>query len=171
MKLQGLGLINIAFNHWLKKYGFEARVRGVDEDFFWYHHNNTISYSFFFPVEAAENWACLMEELGCNYDLDVFYTAFFHELGHGHTYWDFEEEELDEYYDTLKLMDKEPSSFAESIHYVYTHLPVEYEASRWAVNYINTYPERVKELVDLVGKAVKLFYTLNEVVDEDSFDF
>lgn len=170
MKLQGLGLINIAFNHWLKKYSFEARVRGVDEDFFWYH-NNTISYSFFFPVEATENWSRLMEELGCNYVLDEFYTAFLHELGHSHTYWDFEEEELDEYYDILKLMDEEPSSFAESIHYTYTHLPVEYEASRWAVNYINTYPERVKELVDLVGKAVRLFYKINDVVDEDSFDF
>ena len=170
MKLQGLGLINIAFNHWLKKYGFEARVRGVDEDFFWYH-NNTISYSFFFPVDASENWSRLMEELGCNYSIDEFYTAFLHELGHSHTYWDFEEEELDEYYDILKLMDKEPSSFAESIHYIYTHLPVEYEASRWAVNYINTYPERVKELVDLVGKAVRLFYKINDVVDEDSFDF
>ena len=168
MELQGLGLINITFNHWLKKYGFTSRVRGVDEDFFWYH-NNTISYSFFFPTEAAENWALLMEELGCKYDLDVFYTAFFHELGHGHTYWDFEEDELDEYYDTLTLMDKEPSSFADSIHYVYTHLPVEYEASRWAVHYINTHPERVKELVDLVGKAVRLFYKINKVVTEDMF--
>lgn len=170
MGLQGLGLIDIAFNHWLKKYGFNARVRGVDEDFFWYH-DNTISYSFFFPAVAAENWTRLMEELNCEYAIDEFYSAFLHELGHSHTYWNFDDEELDEYYETLELMNKEPSSFAEGIEYVYTHLPVEYEASRWAVNYINSYPERVKELVDLVGKAVRLFYSLNDVVDEEVFDF
>ena len=170
MKLQGLGLIDITLNHWLKKYGFDARIRGVDEDFFWYH-DNTIAYSFFFPVEAAENWARLMEELNCEYVIDEFYSAFLHELGHSHTYWDFDDEELDEYYETLELMDKEPSSFAEGIEYVYTHLPVEYEASRWAVNYINTYPERIKELVDLVGKAIRLFYSINDVVDEEAFDF
>ena len=51
MELQGLGLIDIALNHWLKKYGFSARVRGADTDFFWYH-DDTIGYSFVFSIEA-----------------------------------------------------------------------------------------------------------------------
>ena len=170
MRLQGLGLIDIAFNHWLKKYGFETRVRGVDEDFFWYH-DNTISYSFFFPEESAENWVELMKELQCQYDIDLFYSAFLHELGHGHTYDQFDEEEIEEYQETCRLIREEPSTFSETLEYVYTHLPVEYEATRWAVNYINTYPDRVKELVDIVGKAVRLFYSLNDVVDEEIFDF
>ena len=168
MKLEGLGLVNIALNHWLKKYGFEARIRGVETDFFWYH-DDTISYTFFFPEEAADNWNGLLAELGCNYDIDIFYSAFLHEVGHSRTYWDFDEDELDEYYKTVHLMDEEPNSFAEGIEYVYSRLPIEYEATRWAVNYINTYPERIKELVDLVGKAVRLFYKINEVVTEDMF--
>ena len=170
MKLQGLGLIDITLNHWLKKYGFDARVRGVDEDFFWYH-DDTISYSFFFPTDAAENWARLMEELKCKYTIDIFFTAFLHELGHSHTYHWFDEEEVQEYNETCRLIAEEPSSFTESLEYVYTHLPIEYEASAWAVCYINTYPERVKELVDLVSKAIGLFYNLNDVVDEEMFDF
>ena len=170
MKLQGLGLIDITLNHWLKKYGFSARVRGVDEDFFWYH-DDTISYSFFFPVDAAKNWKMLMEELKCEYTIDLFFTAFLHELGHSHTYHWFDEDEIQEYNETCRLIAEEPSSFAESLEYVYTHLPIEYEASTWAVNYINTYPERVKELVDLVSKAIGLFYKLNDVVDEEAFDF
>ena len=170
MKLQGLGLIDITLNHWLKKYGFAARVRGVDEDFFWYH-DDTISYSFFFPVDAAKNWKMLMEELKCEYTIDLFFTAFLHELGHSHTYHWFDEDEIQEYNETCRLIAEEPSSFAESLEYVYTHLPIEYEASTWAVNYINTYPERVKELVDLVSKAIGLFYKLNDVVDEEAFYF
>ena len=170
MSLQGLNLINITLNHWLKKYGFSARVRGVDEDFFWYH-DDTITYSFFFPEESAKNWAGLLEELGCKYDIDIFFSAFLHELGHSHTYWDFEEDEIDEYNETLRLMDTDPNTFAESIEYVYSRLPIEYTATSWAVRYINTYPERIKELVTLVSKAIKLFYDLNDVVDEELFDF
>ena len=170
MKLQGLGLIDITLNHWLKKYGFDARVRGVDEDFFWYH-DDTISYSFFFPTTAAQNWAKLMEELKCKYTVDVFFSAFLHELGHSHTYHEFNDDEIQEHNEICRLIAEEPSLFTESLDYVYTHLPIEYEASRWAVNYINTYPERVKELVDLVSKAIGLFYSLNDVVDEEAFDF
>ena len=168
MELQGLGLINIAFNHWLKKYGFDCRVCGADTDFFWYH-NDTISYSFFFPTDAAENWDNLLEELQCQYNLDIFYTAFLHEVGHSNTYHWFSDEEIDEYNELHRQIVEEPSTFADPLDYVYTHLPVEYEASRWAVNYINTYPERVRELVNLVGKAVKLFYKINEVVSEEMF--
>ena len=166
MKLQGENLINIAFNHWLKKYGFKARVRGADTDFYWYH-DDTISYSFFFPEQSVDNWARLLEELKCEYSINVFYTAFLHEVGHSKTYYSFKEEEIDEYYETLRLIDEEPASFADTLEYVYTHTPIEYEATAWAVNYINTYPERVKELVDLVGKAIRLFYKLNGVITEE----
>ena len=170
MELQGLGLIDIALNHWLKKYGFSARVRGADTDFFWYH-NDTIGYSFFFPIEAKTNWDSLLEELKCQYTIDIFYSAFLHEVGHSETYYTFTEEEIEECEKTHQLTIEVPSSFAEDTHYVYSHLPTEYVATSWAVNSINTYPERVKELVDLVGKAIRLFYKLNDVVDEDSFDF
>ena len=170
MKLQGLGLIDITLNHWLKKYDFDVRVRGVDTDFFWYH-DNTISYTFFFEEESAKNWECLMKELGCNYVVDMFYSAFLHEVGHSRTYWDIEDDVIEECEKLHQAICEDPSSFVEGPDYTYSHMPVEIEASRWAVDYINSYPERIKELVELVGKAVKLFYRINDVVDEDSFDF
>ena len=164
MKLEGTGLINIALNNWLKKYGFKARVRGVDTDFYWYY-DDTISYSFFFENEAAENWYALFEELGCQYDVELFFTAFLHELGHSCTYWNFEEEEINEHEEMKRLIEEEPSTFADNLHYVYTHLPVEYTATKWAVDYINSYPERVKELVNIVSKTVAIFYKINDVKD------
>ena len=165
MELKGEGLINIAFNHWLKKYGFDARVRGLDTDFFWYH-DDTISYAFAFAEASANNWCALLEELGCQYEVDIFYSAFLHEVGHSCTYYAFEEEEIEECEEIHRLICEEPNTFADTPEYVYTHLPVEYEATRWAVNYINTYPERIKELVRLVGKAVRNFYRINEIVEE-----
>lgn len=162
MKLHGVNLINLSFNRWLKKYGFKTRVRGMDTDFFWYH-DDTISYSLFASESSVENWNGLLEELKCNYSIDFFFSAFLHELGHGRTYWNFTDSEIREYEDTLQLINAEPSSFAESAEYIYTRLPVEYEATRWAVNYINTFPERIHELVTTVGKAVRLFYKLNRI--------
>ena len=170
MKLQGLGLINLTLNHWLKKYGFDARVRGVDEDFFWYH-DDTISYSFFFPKDAKKNWDALLEELGCQYDVDLFFSAFLHEVGHSETYHTFEEEIIEECDELCELIATKPDSFDQDLDYVYTHMPVEYEASRWAVEYINANPQRIKELVSTVGKALDLFYKLNNVVDYELFDF
>ena len=167
-KLRGIKSIDRQFNRWLRKYGFKTRVRGADTDFFWYH-DDTISYSFFSPVSAVENWNELLAELGCQYDIDVFFSSFLHELGHAHTYNDFTVEELDEYAEMNRLIIYEPSSFAESLDYVYTHLPVEYEATRWAVNYINQYPERVGELVEKVSKAVRRFYKIHKVVNEEMF--
>ena len=170
MELKGINLINLTLNHWLKKHNFKARVRGADTDFFWYH-DDTISYSFYFPQEAADNWSNLLEELNCNYVVDIFFSAFLHELGHSCTYSGFSEDEIDEYNETLDLMDMEPSSFAEGLEYTYTRLPVEIAATRWAVNYINSYPEHIAELVDSVGRALTLFYKLNNVVDTEPFDF
>ena len=170
MKLQGLGLIDIAFNHWLKKYGFSARSHGVDTDFYWYH-DNTIGYSFFIPEDTMAPWNELLEELKCEYSIDHFYSAWLHELGHAITYNELDSDEIDACNEIKDLLRDEPSSFAEDTHWIYFHLPVEIAATRWAVQYINTYPERVKELKDLVGKTVRLFYKLNDVVDEDSFDF
>ena len=168
MELKGENLINIAFNHWLKKYGFDARVRGVDTDFFWYH-DDTISYSFFFSEKSAENWELLLDELGCEYKVDMFYSAFLHELGHSNTYFSFDDDEIEECETIHSLICEDPNTFSETPEYIYTHLSVEYEATRWAVEYINQYPERIAELVNLVGKAVRNFYRINEVVTEDMF--
>ena len=78
------------------------------------------------------------------------------------------EEEISESDEMKDLMDTDPGSFAD-IYDAYYHLPVEYEATRWAVEYINKYPERVEELVRTVGKAVRRFYKIHKVVNEEMF--
>ena len=170
MKLQGLGLIDIAFNHWLKKHGFSARIYGADTDFFWYH-NDTISYSFFFGEASLNNWNLLLEELGCNYDIDPFYSAFLHELGHSNTYRTFPTTIIRECERKHREICRNPNACVPNPEYAYTHLPVEYEATRWAVNFINEHPDAVLELVELVGKAVRLFYNINDIQDEELEEF
>ena len=102
-KLKGIKKINRSFNRWLKKYGFETRVRGVDTDFFYYHNDDTIGYSFFYPEASVDSWINILNELGCNYSIGVFYSAWLHELGHAQTFHIMNEEEIIESDETKQL--------------------------------------------------------------------
>lgn len=169
MELKGLDKIDNALNAWLIKYGFKSRVHGVDSDFFWYH-DNTIGYTFFFPEEAITPWTNTLNELGCNLIIDTFYSVFLHECFHGETYWSIPEEVRNECHKTKELMIQDPSSF-DDLYWTYYHLPVELEATAAAVKFMNTNLKAIEELVDTVGAAVREFYEINDVVDENSFDF
>ena len=146
-------------NNWLEKNEFKVRVRGDADDFCWYGCSNTIEYS----VRAADKhlrlWSQLLDSLGLNAIIDPFYSAFLHEVGHSITYWDFTEEEIEEYYETLESMDEEPDSFVEDITWTYFHLPMEIVATEWMVNYINSHFEAVKELVDAVRPLLVNYLT------------
>lgn len=169
MELKGLDKIDNALNAWLEKHHFKSRIRGVDSDFFWYH-DNTIGYSFFFPEEAVTPWTELLNELGCNLIIDTFYSVFLHEVFHGETYWDIPEDIRDECDEEKEIMINDPGSFAD-LYWSYYHLPVEFEATAAAVKFMNTHLEAIEELVETAGAAIREFYRINDVVDEDLFDF
>lgn len=167
-ELKGVDLITTALNAWLIKQGFSARVREMDTDFYWYHDDDTISYSLFSTEDSIVQFDILMQELGCQYTIDWFYAAFLHELGHSHSYPNLSDEEILED-EAMKewLHEQDESSFEENLYSLYFRIPMELVATKWAVNFINSNPNAVKELVDTVGAAVRLFYSLNEVVTEE----
>ena len=137
-------------NNWLEKNGFEVRVLGDADDFCWWECDNAIEYSVRATNKNLHLWSELLDSLGLNAIIDPFYSSFLHEVGHSITYWDFTEEEIEEYYETLKYMEEEPSSFAEDLIWTYFNLPLEIAATKWMVNYINSHFEAVKELVDMI---------------------
>lgn len=164
-KLKGERAINHAINRWLRKYHFKARVRGLDTDFFWYNSSNTISYCFAQSEEASSQWELLLSELGLKYELSDFWTSLLHELGHSITWPSFTDEEIDECNDMKELLQKEDeSSFAENVHSIYFHLPIELAATQWAVEFINTRPKAVEELTKMVAPKISRFYILNNIV-------
>ena len=164
MKLKGERAINRSLNSWLRKYGFTARVAQMDTDFYWYTESNTIGYSLFQTVHSQEEWDNLLTELNLRYEVDSFWTCFLHELGHSMTWGSFTEEEIEENYrDKEWLEESDESSFAESVHSLYFHLPVEIAATEWAVRFINTNPNAIKELTRMVVPKIERFYKLNKI--------
>lgn len=162
--LKDLDNITTVLNNWLIKNKFDARVHGLDTDFFWYH-DDTIGYTLTATEESATEWNILLNELGCNLKLDTFFTAFLHELGHSETYYTFTEEEISEQEELKDLISEDPSSFALTPHQAYFHLPVELAATQWAVNFINNNHDKVKELVDNASAAIQQFY-INSITKE-----
>ena len=151
--------ITKALNDWLVKYEFEVRVLGDYSDFQWRWDTNEIVYSFLAPEHTVTVWNEFLDELGCNYIIDQFFSSFLHEVGHSITYWDFEEDELDEYFDDVAwIQESDESSFSEGSLRTYFNLPVEIAATRWAVRFINDNAEAVRELVNSVQPLIQEYY-------------
>ena len=151
--------ITEALNDWLKKYNFDVCVDYMGSNFQWEWDENLIIYSFLASENTVKVWNEFLDELGCNYIIDQFFSAFLHEVGHSITYWDFEEDELDEYFDDVAwIQESDESSFSEGSLRTYFNLPVEIAATRWAVRFINDNADAVRELVDSVQPLIKEYY-------------
>lgn len=134
-------------NNWLIKNNFSARIRGFEEDFGWYHSDNTIVISVLYTEKEEKRWLNFLEEFEPMYDVPVFVSAFLHELGHSETYYDLNDEIIDEDEETKRLLEEEPNTFECDIYDLYYHLPMEIVATKWAINYMNTHFKQVKDLV------------------------
>ena len=149
--LIGESLINDAFNFWLEKYGFETRVRGLENEFYWGVDSDTISYSFVHTEQFIEDFTCVCQDVGLLYNLDIFWLSFLHELGHGQTYHFVSDDEAWE------------ADFLSGMDYYYCHR--ELIATEWAVNFINQHADWVVELVNTVRPAILNFFAKNNIED------
>ena len=149
--LIGESLINEAFDSWLEKYGFDARIRGLENDFFWGLDTDTISYSFVHTERFITEFTEVCNGLGLAYDIDIFWLSFFHELGHSMTYHFVDDDEVD--------------AAEEAIGIDYYYCTRELIATEWAVNYINEHIDLVCELMDSVRPAIINFFVKNNIED------
>lgn len=138
--------IDSVMDKWLYKHGFCASSAGLGEDFCWYAKSDTIEYTLLVDEltdKVFENF--FYNELGCNYDIGVFWMSWFHELGHSMTWCD------------IKNIDFRNVPFdLES----YIRCPREIVASQWAVEYINNHIEEVMELAREVDELRRQIYSL-----------
>ena len=146
-------LINDAFNSWLEKHGFDARIRGLEEEFFWGSETDTIAYCFVHPEKFIEDFTFVCQDIGLQYEIDIFWLSFFHELGHSQTYHFIEDDEAWE------------ADFLSGMDYYYCNR--EYYATEWAVNFINTHIDWVIELMECVRPAIVNFFAKNSIVDDE----
>lgn len=136
--------INNAFNAWLEKYGFSVRVCGMSFDFGYYPEERDITWSVIYNQEVENMWDAFLEHLGLRYDLHHFWTSFLHEVAHDETIHLLTADEL--------AYCAEREKVCSAIEYF--ELSREIIATKWAINYIHTNIEAVRELVATVGPLV-----------------
>lgn len=138
--------IDSVMDKWLYKHGFTACSSGLGEGFCWYAKSDTIEYTLLVDEltdKVFENF--FYNELGCNYDIGIFWMSWFHELGHSMTWCDIKNTNFKE----------APIDLIE-----YIHCPREIIASKWAVEYINAHIEDVMELAREVDELRRQIYSL-----------
>ena len=153
MELIGENKINTIFNAWLKYHGFNTRVSGLDNDFYWNYDKDTVTYSFVHAERFCRDFTEVCVDLGLAYDIDIFWLSLFHEIGHGQTYDRVSDDGIWEA-DLLCGMD-------------YYYCEREVIATQWAVDFINNHIEWVQELMSLVRPAIIEFFTVNNIETED----
>jgi len=149
--LIGESLINEAFDAWLEKHGFEARIGGLENDFYWSLTSDTITYSFVHTERFIEDFTEVCNGLGLAYDIDIFWLSFFHELGHSMTYHFVDDDDADE------------AESATGMAYYYCAR--EFIATEWAVKFINEHIDLVCELMETVRPAIVNFFVKNNIED------
>lgn len=154
--LIGEELINNAFNSWLEKYGFSARVYGLDNEFLYFPEDDEITYSFVYVQEVEKSWEQFFLDLGCRYELSSFWTSFFHELGHSETISQLTKDELE--YSAQRAVVANNAEYFE--------LPREFIATKWAVNFINNEIDKVEELIDLLNPIIRNFFIVNDISED-----
>lgn len=168
--LKGLDTIDEIVNGFTAQFGIAAELSNVWENI---TGENLVRYSFFIPSSKNDDnnyFDAVMEEIaaarGMKLDVDGFVKSLLHEIGHAMVEDDLSDKAWQDY-DRIRrgicngtIPQKE-----------YYYAEVEYEASRWAVNYmIDHSNELANWWCNILQPAIKQFYILNNVKENPDYE-
>ena len=151
VKLIDYNKINSILNNFLEPFDCEAEP---DSDFAYYGAHNLITYSLTVVDSCSDSFLLFAKKLFPNIHADIFLWSFLHELGHHETEDDFDEEDWKNYrYDAVRTTSNEE----------YYNLPIEYAATVWAGEYIESHEKEIASLWKELQSAIKETYISLEI--------
>lgn len=126
-------------NAWLSNNCIDVSIE-IEDEFMYDCEEHIVFIGTYIPREEAKETAQFLHEYGARLAVPHAVMAFIHELGHYATM------------DSFSVEDRELSNFLAMLcdtQMEYCETPVEFSANMWAVDFINTFPKKVKELVDI----------------------
>lgn len=166
-KLKGINKINNYLNSWLKNHKFGSCKTTLGLDFAYDFEDDQIIYGLLIGTSSLDSYFKFVKTLGLKYICDPFTVAFFHELGHRQTFHKLSEDEINlsdeisEYYNNLD----EKIPLTESDYFAYYTSPMEFEATKWAIKYINKHPKRIFKFQNNICRLLQDFYKKNNIID------
>lgn len=126
---------------WVKKEFSEDLSIVEADDFYYMPETDEIGFSKYVYEEHDAKFLEFAQELGLEYDVDVFLLSLLHEVGH---FFTIEDEELDIFW-KARLDNGAPTDVDE-----YYRDPIEAAATKWAVDYINNNFNEIEKLTSMI---------------------
>ena len=137
-------------------------------DFCYYKDTHIINYSLFSREICDKEFERFFYEYGCHHSVSVFTISFLHEVGHAMTLAAFSDEECNSLIDMVEsareaicLNSKVEECF--NLDW-YWHMPHEFAANIWAINFINNHFDEVRELEEIIENSLDKIYADDEII-------
>lgn len=131
---------------------------GLDTDFLYYYDSEHIGYALVVAERTAKLYPDFCEANGLQYEVPIFILCLLHEVGHHYTTNMFGDDELCDLADEKDLLGDNDEDFLE-----YFVIEDEFEATMWAIEFINTHPSQIKLLDLSLKQAFAEFVMANEI--------
>lgn len=142
--------INRILNKYLADFGYKIHY---GSDFCCNVATEEIYWTLYTPINADKWFMEFAKKNGLKYECGTFILALFHEIGHLETYDKLSDKVLDYCEEQKELIVGEYAETKEG-NMRYFNLPIERRATKWAIRFINTFPEFCKEINDTVASYV-----------------
>ena len=171
MKYKGEHKLNRTMTKLFRPYGVSKVFIGTQYEIIW----KGKKLEFTIEVRIEDMW--FNDFVKQTFGLETnypFVVSLLHEIGHIHTYEFIPDEIVSFDYDETTRLTAEINALPaldiegrKKLVYEYFGLESELAATKWAVRYINKYPEEVEELAINVQKALMEFYIKNGITEDD----
>lgn len=151
--------IDLILCRFFKDMGFPCAT-GLDIDFYYYPESISIGYALVVSERTARLFPEFAKANGLQYETPIFILCLLHELGHHYTMDLFGDDELCDYFEQKEQLGDSDEDFV-----TYFSIPDEYEATMWAINFINTHPSEIKLLDISLAQAFAEFVEVNGIED------
>lgn len=143
--------LEMYLNNWLADRGYELEVRECDDEFFYSDPLSLIGVAISGKT-VDRHFLRFIEENGCNFEFsNAFIPCFLHELGHHETEDDFDDEDHEEYCTfNMTFEGVDMDNYENQLRYM-TH-PIEFAATSWAIDYINSHEDEIYELAENLNR-------------------
>lgn len=159
MKEINTDCIDRILNAFLKDNNIKCSI-AFDTDFYYYCDSNHIGYALVVTERSARLYPQFCKDNGLNYEVPIFILCFLHEIGHHYTFSLFDYNEHCDFED-----EKEPLGDSDEDFVKYFAIQDEYEATMWAIDFINTHPSKIKSLDLALEQAFNEFCAVNGIED------
>ena len=160
------------FEYQLVKWLIDNNITNIDVNlgirFDYYNNTHIIECSPFIQEKVNKELMRFFYEYGCKHNISFFTMAFLHEVGHALTLSSFTEKEYKDLMDTIEMANEAVKLNPKEKEYFnfdwYWHMPHEFAANIWAINFINNHFDKIYALEKIVETNLNIIYNDNNII-------